>query len=104
MSVDSEARCEGSVTKEIGKRMGGLGRYEPMLAVAKIPRCPTCGGANPEARAHCPCCGDNAPPVTETRYETSIATNIDGLFPWHARLLLAIGAWLRRIAQRLKGE
>lgn len=104
MSVGGRARGEGSMTKEVGKPLGGYGRFEPSLAAAKIPRCPSCGSANPEAKTHCPCCGADAPPISETRFETSIAVNIDGLFPPHARALLAIGAWLRRIAKRLKGE
>jgi hypothetical protein len=84
--------------------MGALGRFEPSLAAVKIPRCPICGAANPKAETHCPVCREPAPPVGETQIECSIATNLDGFVPWHARVLLWIGAQLKRLALRLKGD
>ena len=85
--------------------MGALGRFEPSLGAVKIPRCAACGSANPQAAARCPQCDVPAPPIAETRFETSITVNTEGLFPWHAEALLTIGALLTRIARRLlKGE
>ena len=84
--------------------MGALGRFEPSLAAVKIPCCPSCGAANPQGDALCPSCGESAPALAETRLETSIAANLDGFVPWHARVLLWIGAALKRLALRLKGD
>jgi hypothetical protein len=84
--------------------MGALGRFEPSLSAVKIPRCAGCGTANPRALSKCESCGAEQPRASETRFETSIAVNIDGLFPWHARALLAIGALLKRLALRFKGD
>ncbi len=102
--VSADVEVAGSLTKEIHKRVQATGRFEPSLRLHKIPRCPSCLSANPQGLSHCPKCGEPAPPITERRYETSIAVNLDPFMPWHARALFAVGAWLRRLALWLRGE
>lgn len=46
------------------------------LEVKKIPRCPQCHTANPEAQPACPSCGAEAPPT-----ETQIVRESDLSFP-----------------------
>ena len=81
-----------------------VGHFEPSLRCAKIPRCPSCEAANPEAASRCANCGAPAPLIAETRHQTSIAANLNHFIPWHARALLAIGRALQRLAHKFKGE
>jgi predicted amidophosphoribosyltransferase len=83
--------------------MGVLGRFEPSLEAVKIPRCPSCGAANPKAECVCPGCGAPAETSVEVRVARAALTDMARLFPWHARVLLTIGAWLKRLALQLKG-
>jgi hypothetical protein len=84
--------------------MGALGRFEPSLTAVKIPRCASCGAANPQAAPRCSRCGVAAAPTAGIRQETSITVNAEHLIPWRAKALLAIGALLKRLALRIKGE
>jgi len=84
--------------------MGALGRFEPSLEAVKIPGCPSCRVANPKAERSCPGCGAPGETTAELRVVRAALTDTTGLFPWHARVLLAIGAWLKRLALRLIGD
>ena len=84
--------------------MGALGRFEPSLEAVKIPRCPSCGAANPKAERTCTGCGAPAETTAELRVVRAALNDTTGLFPWHARVLLTIGVCLKRLAFRLKGD
>jgi hypothetical protein len=82
------------------KRLQTMGHYEPSFEAVLIPKCPVCGEANPRGLDICPKPGCNtpAPLHRERRVETPVITDPSIIFPWHARLLLWIGARLQRIA------
>lgn len=80
------------------KMFGAAGHFEADMSAYKIPRCPKCHAANPRALASCPSCGESAPVTTDYQFVEAVTPQ---LVPWHARLLLAIGAWLRRLHDTL---
>jgi hypothetical protein len=81
--------------------MSALGRFEASLEVRKFPGCPSCATPIPDDRVRdCPRCG-TAIPGGEMQIVRPVVT---ASIPLHARVLLAIGGWLKRLALRLKGD
>lgn len=72
----------------------GFGRFEAQTSLYKIPRCPNCQAPNPRALPACPSCDLPAPITTDFQNVAAVAS---GLIPWHAKLLLGIGAVLGSI-------
>jgi hypothetical protein len=79
------------------------GRFEPTLRAVKIPRCPNCAAPNPRALSHCESCGLPQPDIREERQVEALMPD-PRMFPWHARLLFAIGAWLKRLGRAIQGD
>lgn len=75
---------------------------EVSCTITKIPRCPKCEAANPTQLLACPICGEPAPP-TETQFSPDAKLTLANLeLRWYERILLAIGAWLRRLAKGME--
>lgn len=79
--------------------MQALGRFVADLEASKIPACAKCGSANPRAERSCPACGVPHPGISDARV---VKGEYTGGIPWHARILLSIGAGLHRLARWLQ--
>lgn len=88
---------------KFGKANHATGHFEPDVGVVFIPRCPACHAANPHAEDNCPVCGAEAP-MARRQPVLSSAAVLNRLFPWHGRVLLAIGAALTRLAKWVEGD
>ena len=78
----------------------GLGiHYEPSLKMKFIPGFYCCGIPNPNALAFCPKCGAAAATGHEVDAEQVVMT-----YPRVARILFAIGEWLKKWANRIEGD
>jgi len=85
--------------------MGALGRFEASLEVRKYPGCPACVTPNHDDKQRvCLKCGTPLPGGEVRLVGHVVTVGTDRLFPWHARALLAVGMFLKRLAQRLKGD
>lgn len=73
--------------------------YEPSLKMKFIPGFYCCGIPNPDDLAFCPRCGAAAAATRETDAEDVVMT-----FPLVARVLFAIGEWLKKLANRIEGR
>lgn len=77
-------------------------RFEPSCTIQRIPRCPACLSANPQALKKCWNCGEAQPAPDDPIHVADVtATLPPNLFPWYARLLLRIGAALRSLSKRI---
>jgi hypothetical protein len=74
---------------------------EPELKVTVLARCSSCGAPHPEAHGlrqdSCPSCGAQvAPPTSHV-----VAARLSGSWTIPVRALLALGRWLKTLAQRI---
>lgn len=77
-------------------------RWETEASVVLIRRCPSCEAPNPRGLDLCPQCGTEAPmPLRQPVLNRAAVLN--KLFPWHGRVLLAIGDFLMRLAKWIEG-
>lgn len=101
-SQGADAKASGSLGMRVNKRLAVSSIYRPSMQVVKIPKCPSCESPNPRMYANCQKCGALAPEITERRDVEPVLT--DTFFPWHARALLWLGAFLTNLAKSLEGR
>lgn len=73
--------------------------FEPSLSATLIPRCPSCGSANPRAVSRCEGCGAPAPHGRSITVEPVFT---GGAIPFPARALLRAGRWLARLSMLMR--
>lgn len=89
--------------------VSATGQYEPSVSVQFLPRCPKCGDRHPLAyrpprRADiCPGCGAASAEAGETFSADAVITG-QTISVMVARLCFRLGAWLRRLANRLESK
>lgn len=98
-----ETKPEASLQLTVGKRLVGMGYYEPSLKVAPLPRCHVCGAKHPLAwnppladASRCPNCDATLPPPPPAIDVPAVLT---GRSPSTllARALLAIGSFFANL-------